>query len=324
MTCLCSGILFADIACWPISHVPEEGELVPTDKIELNLGGCASNVAVGLASLQAPVSLAGCVGDDALSDFIIRTVSRPGIDTRLLQRTPDRCPGTAMHLNIRNQDRRFICTTGANDDFVFNETLKRFIVSPETDSPKTKRKILYLGGFFMLRGLENEGTVEFFKTARKHGWTILLDVVLNGHRPYWDLIEPLLPYTDILLPNEHEGEKITDYRDPYEQARIFRDAGVGTVLITQGEQGTLCFSEAESFRTRVYPTNYVGGAGAGDAFCSGLIAGLLEGCDLQNALRWGSAQGAACVRAVSTTGSLFNREELLDFIDKNTLQIDAI
>lgn len=320
MTCLCTGILFADVACWPVSHVPEEGELVTTEKIELNLGGCASNVAFGLARLGVPVSLAGCVGDDALSDFIVRAVSVPGIDARRLQRSPGRCPGTAMHLNVRGQDRRFVCTTGANDDFVFNDELRSDIAAPST----SQRKILYLGGYFMLRGLENEGTVDFLKSARQNGWTVLVDVVLNGRRAYWELIEPILPYIDILLPNEHEGEKITDYRDPYDQAKVFRDAGVGTVVITQGELGALCFSEKECLRVGVYPSDYLSGSGAGDAFTSGLIAGFLEGCDLQDALRWACAQGAACVRGVSTTGNLFDQEELLDFIARNTLLIEGV
>ena len=316
MTCLCSGILFADIACYPISHVPQEGALIPTEKIELNLGGCASNVAVDLARLGVDVTLSGCVGDDALSDFIVRSVSVPKIDISRLQRSAGRCPGTALHINVQEQDRRFICTTGANDDYVFEDELFKLIANPNLTEPK----IFYLGGFFMLRALETERTVQFFKTAREHGWTTLLDVVLYGNRPYWDIVKPLLPHTDIFLPNEHEAEKITDAKTPREQAKKFLDAGVGAAIITQGESGTLYFSETEQFRAGVYPTNYVSGSGAGDAFDAGLIAALLEGCSHRDAVRWGSALGASCVREVSTTGGVFDRSELLEFLDKHELE----
>jgi sugar/nucleoside kinase (ribokinase family) len=309
MTCLCCGILFADIACYPISHLPEEGEFITTDKIELNLDGCASNVAFDLSRLGVPVTLAGGVGDDALSEFIVRTVSVSGIETNFLQRFPGYCPGTTMRVNIHDQDRRFIYTTGANDLFVFNDDLFRYIKSNQHST----RKILYLGGFFMLRGLENEHTVKFLDTARKYGWTTVLDVVLNGHRPYWEILEPILPYVDIFMPNEHEGEKITNYRDPYDQAKMFLDAGTGTVLITQGEGGTLCFGVEEQFRTGIYPTNYVSGSGAGDAFCAGVIAALLDGRNFHDTLCWGSAVGASSVCSNSTTETVFNREELLVF-----------
>ncbi|MDR0327843.1 MAG: carbohydrate kinase family protein, partial [Planctomycetaceae bacterium] len=155
MTCICSGILFADIACFPISHVPAEGELIPTEKIELNLGGCASNVAMNLARLDVDVMLSGCVGDDAFSDFIVRAVSLPKIDGTHIQRSPGRCPGTAMHINVREQDRRFICTTGANDDYVIDDHLFQRIADTKSTGPK----VFYLGGLFMLSALETERTV---------------------------------------------------------------------------------------------------------------------------------------------------------------------
>jgi len=315
MTCLCSGILFADIACYPISHVPHAGELVPTEKIELNLGGCASNVAMDLARLGVNVTLSGSVGDDTLSDFIVHSVDLPLIDITRIQRSAGRCPGTALHINVKDQDRRFICTTGANDDYIFDDSLFELIADPTLKEPK----IFYLGGFFMLRALETERTVQFFKTARNHGWTTLLDVVLYGNRPYWHLVEPLLPHTDIFLPNEHEGEQIAGTRMSCDQAKKFLDAGVGAAIITQGASGTLYFSAKEQFRVGVYPTNYVSGAGAGDAFDAGLIAALLEGCSHRDAVRWGSALGASCVREVSTTGGPFNRAELLEFLDKHEL-----
>ena len=320
MTCLCAGILFADVACDPIGRMPAEGELVPTEKIELNLGGCAANVAVDLARLGINVILSGCVGDDALSDFIVRSVARPKIDGTHIQQAAGRCPGTAMHINVQRQDRRFICTTGANDDYALDDTLFQLLADTNLKQPK----VFYLGGFFMLRALETDRTVKFLKTAREFGWITLLDVVLYGNRPYWDVLKPLLPYADIFSPNEHEGEIITGESNPADQAKKFLDAGTGAVIITQGEAGTLYFSRAECFRVGVYPTHYVSGSGAGDAFNAGLIAALLEGKDRRDAVRWGCALGASCVRGVSTTGSVFNRSELLEFVGKHDLLFEEI
>ena len=320
MTCLCSGILFADVACYPISHVPAEGELIPTEKIELNLGGCAANVATDLAQLNVDVMLSGCIGDDALSDFIGRSVSVPKVDTTWLQKSENRCPGTALHINVEGQDRRFICTTGANDDYAFDDKLFQFVIQSNIPEPK----IFYLGGFFMLRALETERTPLFLKTARQNGWITLVDVVLYGNRPYRELLAPLLPYTDIFMPNEHEGEKITGLCNATDQAKQFLDAGARAVMITRGESGTLYFSEKECFRTGVYPTNYVGGAGAGDAFSAGLIAALLEGYNHRVAVRWGCALGASCVRQVSTTGGVFNRNELLEFLANHELEFENV
>jgi len=318
--CICSGILFADVACFPISHLPAEGELVTTKKIELNLGGCAGNVALNLSRLGIENYLSGCVGDDALSDFIARSVAVPNVAVEL-QRSLGNCPGTAMHINVQGEDRRFVCTTGANDDYVFDDKLLEVITDP---SIKNERKVFYLGGFFMLNALENERTPKVLKAAQENGWTTLVDVVLYGEREYWDLLKPLLPFTDIFTPNEHEGEKITDYRDPYEQAGFFINAGAKTVMITQGNSGILYFDEQKQFQTGTYPVEYVSGSGSGDAFCAGLIAGLLEGLPAFEAVRWGCAQGASCVRGIGTTEKCFNREELLAFMQQNELPIEAV
>ncbi|MDR0327834.1 MAG: carbohydrate kinase family protein, partial [Planctomycetaceae bacterium] len=187
------------------------------------------------------------------------------------------------------------------------------------DTKSTGPKVFYLGGLFMLSALETERTVRFLQTARQHGWTTLVDVVLYGNRPYWDIVKPLLPHTDIFLPNDHESATITSEQNPRDQAKKFIDSGAGAAIITQGESGTLYFSAKEQFRSGVFPTDYVGGAGAGDAFDAGLIAALLEGHDHRTAVCWGSALGASCVREVSTTGGVFNRAELLEFLDKHEL-----
>jgi sugar/nucleoside kinase (ribokinase family) len=320
MTCICSGILFADVACFPVSHVPLEGELILTEKIELNLGGCAANVTIDLARLGVNAMLSGCVGDDSFSDFIVRSLIASKIDTSRIQKSVGCCPGTALHINVREQDRRFICTTGANDDYVFDDELFKLITDPKLKGPK----VFYLGGFFMLQALETERTPLFLKTAREHGWTTLLDVVLYGNRPYWHILKPLLPHIDIFLPNEHECERIIGEYPLYEQAQELLDAGVGAVLITQGESGTFYFSNKEQFHAEAYPTDYVSGSGSGDAFAAGMIAALIEGRDHRDAVRWGSALGASCVREVSTTGGVFNRSELLEFLDEHELDFEEI
>jgi sugar/nucleoside kinase (ribokinase family) len=65
----------------------------------------------------------------------------------------------------------------------------------------------------------------------------------------------------------------------------------------------------------------VGGTGAGDAFDAGYIAGLLAGEDPYGCLRWGSALGASCVRAIGATESVFTRTEAETFMRKQHLEI---
>ena len=320
--CICSGILFADIACWPIDHLPIAGELVQTDRIELNLGGCASNVALDLSRMDVPVYLSGCVGDDAISDFVVNALSVPSIDHSMLRRIANAGPGTAMHINVHGQDRRFICTTGANDEYQIGEELERILTDPGYS--KDEPKVFYIGGFLMLKSLENEQTPKILQQAQRYGWKTIFDVVLYGTRPYWDAIKPFLPYVDIFMPNDYEAEKISGKCSAIEQAKFFLDGGAKAAVITQGELGTLYYSDSLKFKSTAYNVDFVSGAGSGDAFLAGYIAALLENHGPRECVKWGSALGASSVRSISTTASVFTKPDMHKFIAANELHITEL
>ena len=314
--CLCLGILFADVVCHPISHLPVPGELVPTERVELSLGGCASNVAINLARFDMSIGLCGCIGDDPFSDFIERSLRHvPGVDTSRLKRVADMGPGTSMILNVQGEDRRFVSTNGANAEYRLTDLPDEWL---------TPGTIIYIGGFLMMPKLESPETLDVLQRARDRGCRILLDVVLYGDRPYWDAVKPLLPYTDIFMPNDHEAERICHLSDPIDQAKFFLDAGTNAVVITCGEKGTLYYSAQEKFRADIFPTDYIGGTGAGDAFNSGFIAAMHENRTPLECVTWGSALGASCVRHIGATQSVFSRAELRGFLEKHSVHFEEI
>src|SRR5260370_31590670 len=72
---LCAGILVADIFVPPLPALPEAGQLLATDDFLIDTGGCAANVAAGLAKLGVAVAVAGKVGKDAFGDFIVQDLT---------------------------------------------------------------------------------------------------------------------------------------------------------------------------------------------------------------------------------------------------------
>ncbi|HKD37289.1 MAG TPA: PfkB family carbohydrate kinase, partial [Pirellulales bacterium] len=162
-----------------------------------------------------------------------------------------------------------------------------------------------------------------FRKARQSGVKTVLDVVLPGPGDHWPKLEPLLAETDVFLPNEDEAAAITGVANPREQAKRFRDAGARTVVITRGERGSLLATDGLSVQAPPYPTTFVGGTGAGDAFDAGFIAGMLAGEDPIGCLKWGAALGASCVRSISATESVFTREEAVQFMAANELNLTA-
>ena len=313
--CLSAGILFADVGCAPIDHAPAPGELVQTERVELTLGGCASNVSINLARLEIPTGLCGCVGDDAFSDHILRSLANPLVDVSGVRRVSNSGPGCSIIVNVKGEDRRFVSTTGANAQFAITDV-------PE--SWTNEAEILYVGGYLMMERLETSATVEYFKAFQARGGKTILDVVLYGSRPYWSVLEPLMPYCDYFMPNEDEGRVISGYQDPVDQAKFFVDAGAKACAITCGGAGSVYYSANEKFRAGVFPVEFVGGTGTGDAFDAGFISGLLDGCDPYETVRRASAQGMSCARDGSATKSVFTKREAEEFLRDRELQVESL
>lgn len=314
LDCLSVGILVADHLCAPIRHVPAAGELVLADRLPLTIGGCASNVAMDLHRLGASVGVVGCVGQDVFGQFIIDSLMNAGIDAAGIRRTPGVETSGTLILNVAGEDRRFIHAVGANAQLRAAD-----IPRPRLD----EARVLYVGGYLLMPSLDADELAGVFRDARARGVKTVLDVVLPGPGDHWPRLEPLLPQTDVFLPNDDEAALITGLDDPCRQAERFVAAGAATVVITCGEQGTVMIAEGERWRAEAHRVPYVGGTGAGDAFDAGYIAGLLAGEDPRGCLAWGSALGASCVRAISATESVFTRDEAREFMRDHPLRITA-
>lgn len=312
--CLCAGILFADYACAPVPKLPEAGELVLTERMQLALGGCASNAALDLARLGVEVGVAGCVGDDVFGQFVVKTLADGGANTGNIRCLPGQGTASSMIINVQQQDRRFISSVGANAHFTVDHIPADWV---------RQAKVFYMGGYLMMDRLDPAALAELFKAARAGGARTVLDVVLIGDEGAWDALCRVLPETDVFLPNDDEAALLTGRKDPLEQAERFREVGAKTVVITCGSEGSLLVTDGLRLRARVYPTEFVGGAGSGDAFDAGYIAGLLADEDPAGCLRWGSALGASCVRSIATTDSVFDRSEAEAFMKQHELKIET-
>jgi len=313
--CLSAGILFADVGCAPIDHAPVPGELVPTDRVELTLGGSASNVSINLARLEVPTGLCGCVGDDAFSDHILKSLANPLVDVSGVRRIDNSSPGCSLIVNVKGEDRRFVSTTGANAEFEIGDIPEEWTNEAE---------VLYIGGYLMMEKLESQETVEYLKAFQARGGKTILDVVLYGTRPYWPALEPLMPYVDFFMPNDDEGRVISGKDDPVDQAKFFVDAGARTCVITCGGEGSVYYSTKDKFRADIFQTEFVGGTGSGDAFDAGFIAATIEGLDPYESMKRASAQGMSCVRDGSATKSVFTKAELEEFLQDRELKIETL
>lgn len=298
---LCAGIVVVDHVCSPIDHLPSAGELVLTENCQIHIGGCAANVALDLERLGVASRVIGCVGDDLFGDFARQTLARRGVDPAGLAVIPGVPTSQTLVVNVMGQDRRFVHLRGAND---------QLSASRIRDSLTPKAQVLYVGGLFLMNGLDAGELADTFRVARSVGLATALDVVTPGPADYRTPLGKILPETDYFFPNEDEARLMTGHGDPADQARCFADLGARHVVVTRGAGGCEYLSRDGGGHVEAFPVNFVDGTGGGDAFVAGFISGLIENRDMEDCLRRGSALGASCVRAMGATEGVCDRAEL--------------
>ncbi|HMP18117.1 MAG TPA: carbohydrate kinase family protein, partial [Gemmatales bacterium] len=181
---ICAGIVVADHICTPISHVPRAGELVLADGMTLASGGCAANTAVDLVKFNVSTHIVGRVGDDLFGNLVIEMLQDQGIETSGLLRTTGIDTSQTLIINVKNEDRRFVHTFGANAEFRTADIPRESVA---------QCKILYVGGYLLMPAFEQDGLVELFEFARSHHVKTVLDVGIPRPESYLERLEKVLP-----------------------------------------------------------------------------------------------------------------------------------
>lgn len=252
-------------------------------------GGAASNTAVWLASLGVKVKLTGnVIGHDLYGDMIIKRLSKhSNIDLSLVE-------------------QREGVTTPFTRAIVTPDGERSFLIFWYPQAPKTALTKEMLNGVSYL-AIDLYGGPERLDTARlafESGVsTAIGDVIWTDH--------PVLPYTSIATNSGSYIRQSFPGMDMYQHARKLQSISKGIVITTDGPGMVhVLDTEGNGFTVQPPTTNAVDATGAGDAFRSGLLYGLLQGFDLPRSVCWGVAAGSLKVKNVGAATTLPDHKEI--------------
>ena len=309
----CGGVLVADTFCGPMEALPGEGLLLAVDDIPSGAGGCAANVAVGLAKQDVAVDVVGCLGRDAAARIVIEGLEAHGVGCGQVVYYADHPTSKTVILIVEGQDRRYIHSFGANRAFTVGHIRRDWIAG---------LKVFYLGGLLLMPSLRMDELLELLAFCREKGVVTVVDVVISQHVGGMAELSPLLPFIDYFLPNNDEARILTGCDRPADQLRTLMAEGANTAIITCGTEGCLAARHGACWRTGIFHMDVVDPSGSGDAFTTGIIKGILRGWDLPRMLRYAGALGASAVRAIGTTPGVFTEGEAEAFIAAHQLEME--
>ena len=276
------GTIFMDCKGFARQHYNPHGRNLGS--IEFVHGGVGRNVAENLARLDVPVALASSVDSTGVGHDIVSRLERAGVRTEYLLRVEQR--GMGMWLAILDENGDLAGSISQMPDL---DLLRDLLYT------RGKEIVEHSSHIALEIDLSEELSRKVIELAKKYHRPIFgipgnFDVIMN----HPDLLRDM----DCFICNEIEGStllgrNISGLRTEslIEHLRNYvRSSGLRSMVITLGEQGAVYYdarTEMAGHQT-VFPVNVVDTTGAGDAFFSGTVMGLVRGLSLRDAVICGT------------------------------------
>ena len=267
------------------------GSKIELDNLLVEVGGGATNAAVTFQRQGLRTACVCKVGNDPAGDDVIRVLRLFKVDPRFVIRDhDDRTAFSALFLG-KGGERTALVYRGASADF--SERMVPW------DSLRAK--------WFYISSLG--GNLPFLRHAIAHAHRTGAKVAVNPGKAELTQksAKSILRHTDVLLVNREEAEILMRRRGSalVQSIAAWRK---GIVVVTDAEKGSWAATATGTWRLRIKPVRAVDTTGAGDAFGSGFVAGMIKRPgDVAYALRLGSINGASVVQQIGAKHGLVTR-----------------
>ena len=283
-----------------VKEFPPPDGITFADQYQPFPGGSGGNVAEGVAHLGYNVRFLGALGDDEGGRLLLEAFQKTGVDTR----------GT----RIVKGGRSAAC----------------FIAVDE----KGQRMIFALGGVALLEKTEDvcrewlqDADILYITDAFQEVALAAIDILPPGARVVFspgglmvsaglDYLDPILERTDVLILNQVEAQSLSKKTNMEQACMDLIEYGPSVVVLTQGSQGVIV---AEHGSYNHVPAELVADVldttGAGDAFSTGVVAGMLEGLDWVGCAHLGCQVAASKIRHIGSRAGILDRTQLQTWLN---------
>ena len=254
------------------------------------------------------------------------TFRRMGLETAALIKIGNDDPGRAIEKSLKQEKIKLITKKSIRGKSAYSTILL---------TPSGERTIL------VFRGVSDDFRVSDVPINTKVRWayitpgemltTVLLKIIreikrngghvaLNPSGFYLSLgkktLKPILDLIDVVIVNREEASLLTgmDYGNISGIFRKFDEIVPGIAVMTDGVKGVFVSNGKSIFRAGIFREKEIlDRTGAGDAFGSGFVAGLLiHKEDIRKALLVASANATSVVEHIGAQKGILKREELKD------------
>lgn len=298
------------------------------------VGGSPLNIAVGCARLGVNATLLTAVGEDKVGEFIVSFLNNEGVNTHCIP-LKKYARSSAVVLGIEPPDkfplvyyRDNAADSQVNIDDVDLASIPDY-------------RILLINGTAMNMEPSRSATFHAAEIASKNNVDVVLDLDFRAdqwhdYRAFGITMRAVLPLVKIAIGTEEEIlaatlENTSQVTIKHQQisapeisgninASIKRllSTGIEVLIVKRGREGASIYKKEGTIEdVPGFPVDVLNVLGAGDAFASGFLYGILQGWGLYKSCRMGNASGAHVVTQKGCANFMPTLQESMNFIEKN-------
>jgi len=287
----CVGVITIDTVAL-VDKYPKADERVVAEKIIRSGGGPASVAAVALSRLGIKSAIVGTIGDDEDGHTVLEIFKKEGVDTSGVTIDAGNTSGSVIVVS-KSESTRAISTRQPVIQSKPNEIAKKI-------AKNSKWVHVDQVGVKLLEELG----------IKRGGQTKISFDAGYGAKDF------NVSTVDLFAPNDrqmHERYPNLDLKDA-----IIKDAELGSNLVvaTMGSKGSIGFSKESGFaEAEAIKSEIVSTLGAGDVFHGALLAQIIEGLPLNEALFRANIVAALSCRGLDGQSAIPTRDELIKYLE---------
>lgn len=270
------------------------GSKIDIDEIVLSTGGGATNAAVTFANLGFRTATIARVGDDEPGRAVIDDLKTHGIDTSLMKVVKNGQTAYSTILTAQNGERTILVYRG--------------VASEQKESDIKTKKLNTRWLYVTSLGGNAELLMRLVWHAKSDDLSIALNPGAGEIKLGLRALDQVIRHLSVLILNLEEAQELTKLQttNVKDIAKQLERPGL-TLIITDGANGTHAFLDGKYWHCGTRSIRSVSRTGAGDAFGSAFVAARMQGRDMEDALRIGTANAEAVISHFGAKAGIINK-----------------
>ena len=283
------------------------GSKILIDELEFTVGGGGTNTAVALSRLGHKVGFLGKLGQGTNSDFIHKNLMKEKID--LLCAHGKGNAGYSIILDALDHDRTILAYKGINDELAIKDVPFK----------KLKTKWFYFSAMMGESFHTLEKIAEFAqKNKIKVAFNPSAYLAEKGSR----YLRNILSKTELLILNKEEAELLVG-KGSFDTLLVkLKGLGPKIAVITDGKNKLYAIGDLHIYSAFPPPVRIVDSTGAGDAFASSFLCGLLKNKNTEFAIKLGIINAQSVVSYYGAKNILLSYKEAMKVMKKFRVKIN--